>query len=184
MDYIDVKLSGENTPKIIAKLLETNLKNACKSLVFLFIGSDGNMGDSLAPLCGTILNLKEDGIFCYGDLNCPITAKEAPFVAEFIKNAHPESLVAVIDAAVGRKEDLGLIKVQNCGIKPGLGVNKNLPSVGDFSIIGILGEKTCEKSVLTVGRLSTVYEMANNIAQGIQIFVQNNKKRLYREELA
>ena len=105
-------------------------------------------------------------------------------MAEFIKNAHPESLVAVIDAAVGRKEDLGLIKVQNCGIKPGLGVNKNLPSVGDFSIIGILGEKTCEKSVLTVGRLSTVYEMANNIAQGIQIFVQNNKKRLYREELA
>ena len=101
-----------------------------------------------------------------------------PYAIEFIKKTHPASLVIAVDAAIGKKEDVGLIKVQKTGIKPGLGVNKDLPAVGDMSVIGILGEKRGEKALFTVGKISTVYKMAEKIANGLQIFVKNNQKRL------
>ena len=83
-----------------------------------------------------------------------------------------------IDAALGKSDDVGLIKVHNGGIKPGLGVNKDLPMVGDVSIIGVLAEKTAENGGFKGVRLNTVYEMAKIIALGLEIFIKNNEKRL------
>jgi putative sporulation protein YyaC len=73
---------------------------------------------------------------------------------------------------------VGLVKVQKSGIKPGLGVDKDLPVVGDLSVIGILGEKRSGKALFTVNKISTVYKMAEKIANGLKIFVENNQKRL------
>ena len=73
-----------------------------------------------------------------------------------------------------------MIKVQKCGIKPGLGVNKNLPMVGDISIVGVLAEKRSSNSIMSPVRLSTVYEMAKNVADGLNIFIKNNENALKR----
>ena len=178
MEVMSFDYKSDGISNFIAKTLEKYLASPCESIIFLFIGSDGNIGDSLAPICGSLFEKDTSGVFAYGDLITPITAKEVPYAVEFIKRAHPDSLVIAVDAAIGKKEDVGLIKVQKTGIKPGLGVNKDLPKVGDLSVIGILGEKRGEKALFTVGKISTVYKMAEKIATGLQIFIKNNQKRL------
>ena len=178
MDHLNFDLKCVNLPYAIAKSLENYLKMPAEGLIFLFVGSDSNIGDSLAPLCGTIFSKKVQNAFNYGGLGRIIGAKEVPYAISFIEKCHPSTKIVVIDAAVGKKEDVGMIKVQNVGIKPGLGANKNLPKVGDLSVIGILGEKRADGRTFTASRLSQVYKMAENIANGLIIFVKNNEKRL------
>lgn len=158
--------------EIIAKNLEIITQN-CENLVFIFVGTDANVGDSLGPLVGTLIDINDNKIYKYGSLNTPITAKEVPYIANFIKKAHPDSFIIVVDAALGKKQDIGQIKVLKEGIRPGLGVNKNLPTIGDASIIGIIGEKNAfSESILALTRLSCVYQMANVIKEGIEQFIQ------------
>ena len=159
----------------IAKALSKYVENRNTSIVFVFVGSDCNIGDSLAPLSSSFLNLAAGNVFFYGSLSELITAKEVPFMAKYLKNAHPNSVIVVVDAAIGKKWDIGRVKVQNFGIKPGLGVNKDLPMLGDISIIGVVGEKGAFKSGNVPNiRLSCIYNMAKSIARGIEIFIQEN----------
>ena len=110
--------------------------------VFVCFGSALMTGDNLGPKIGHILQQKLKGkCYVYGTLKATITAKEADVVTNLIKVLHPKSQIIVIDAALGHINDIGLIKIFNDGIKPGLGVNKNLKKVGDVSIIAIIGEK-------------------------------------------
>lgn len=178
MEIMSFDYKSENFSRCVAKTLENYLILPSESIILLFVGSDSNIGDSLAPICGSLFECEGGGVFAYGNLIAPITAKEVPFAVEFIKNAHPDSLVVVVDAAIGKSSDVGLVKVQKSGIKPGLGVDKDLPEVGDLSVIGILGEKRGGKALFTVNKISTVYSMAEKIAEGLKIFVENNKKRL------
>ena len=177
MEYLSFDYKYENAGAMLCKALEKQIKTPVESLVLAFIGSDANIGDSLAPLCGSLFKGDFGRVFTYGSLDLPITAKEVPYFASFLQKTHPLSTVIAIDAAIGKSEDVGLIKVQSCGIKPGLGVDKDLPKIGDFSIIGILGEKNGGKSRLT-GRFSVVYNMANVICCGLEKFLQNNENRL------
>lgn len=183
----DKNLNFHFISEIIAKNLETLTRNH-KNVVFIFIGTDANTGDSLGPLAGTLLNFSSKRIYTYGSLESTITAKEVPYIARFIKKTHPTSFIIVIDAALGKKQDIGQIKVIKEGILPGLGVNKKLPLIGDAAIIGIVGEKTTfGENTLYTTRLSHVYEMATVIKNGIFAFakqkdsqessylVQNNK---------
>ncbi len=178
MERLSFDYKLKNTAFYLAKTLEKYI-NGANNVVFVFVGSDCNVGDSLGPLCGSLIKNSGGKSFLYGSLNAPITAKEVPFVADFVKKMHPASVIVVVDAAVGKNEDFGLIKVQNEGIKPGLGVDKDLPLMGDVSIIGVLGEKMAKSDgTFKKTRVSTVYLMAEIIAEGIDLFVKNNEKRL------
>ena len=168
---VSFNINNAYAAKGICKAVEQMTENY-SDICLIFVGTDANIGDSLAPLAASIISVKNGNIFTYGNLNCTITANEVPFMCEFVKNAHPTSFCLVIDAAVGKKEDVGVIKVQNRGIKPGLGVNKDLPMMGNGSIIGIISEKS-EKNGgnLAITRLSYVYKMAKVIAEGLQSYI-------------
>lgn len=141
-------------------------------ICFVFVGTDSNIGDSLGPLVGSMLNIKNGNIFTYGDLKNTITARDVPHICNFVANAHPNSFCIVVDAAVGDKNDIGLIKVRQEGLKPGLGVNKDLPLIGNAAIIGVISEKTQFSNVsLGLARLRDVHKMAETIANGIESFV-------------
>lgn len=171
MNDICVYFTDPSSPDAVCDGLLSACKNK-KDVVFTFIGTDANVGDSLAPMCGSLLHGRHKNVFFYGNLNRPITAKEVPFVAEFLKRAHPDSAIIVVDAAVGKKEDVGTVKVISRGIKPGLGVNKNLPPVGDVSVIGVISEKNnLGLSFLGCERVSKVYSMSKVIASGIEKFL-------------
>lgn len=85
---------------------------------------------------------------------------------------HPSSTTIAIDAAVGNTDDIGLIRVVNKGLKPGLGVEKNLGVVGDISIIGVVSGKSLKNyNLFNLTRLNLVYKMAEQIADGIEKYI-------------
>lgn len=155
---------------IVQSLCEFNPKK--QKPLFICIGSDLVLGDSLGPLVGTFLKRNKLETYVYGTLNMPITAKEVEYAKTYIKQMHPASLIIAIDAAVGAGDDIGLIKVQNRGLKPGLGVNKNLGVIGDLSIVGVVASKSLQNyNLFNLTRLNLVFRMAEAISSGITDYV-------------
>lgn len=143
-----------------------------KTPMFICIGSDLVLGDSLGPLVGTLLKKRSVSAYVYGTLNLPITAKEVEYAKTYLKQMHPSSVAVAIDAAVGSDDDVGLIKVVSRGLKPGLGVDKNLGLIGDVSIIGVVAAKSVKNyNLYNLTRLNLIYKMAEKIADGIQTFI-------------
>jgi putative sporulation protein YyaC len=85
---------------------------------------------------------------------------------------HPNSITIAIDAAIGDEDDIGLIKIIDKGLKPGLGVDKNLGIVGDLSIIGIVASKSLQNyNLFNATRLNLIYKMAEQISSGIEKYI-------------
>jgi putative sporulation protein YyaC len=136
--------------------------------VIICVGSDLVIGDSLGPIIGTKLVEKLQGkAFIYGTLQSPITAKEISVIKTEIKLLHPYSKILVIDAAVGGEEEIGCVKISQVGIKPGLGIGKDLPVIGDVSIIGIVSNKK-DKNLNFSTRFSLVYALVCDIVKGVE----------------
>lgn len=168
---------NDNSEKSIGNaLISCNKK--LQTPIIICIGSDLVLGDSLGPLVGTMLTRRNVNAYIYGTLNSPITAKEINCAKLHVKMLHPESFIVAIDAAVGNPEDIGLIKVSDKGLKPGLGVNKNLGVIGDCSIIGVVAEKSTQNyNLFNLTRLNLIYKMAERIADGVEKFlVEYNQK--------
>lgn len=144
-----------------------------KRPIVVCIGSDLVLGDCLGPLVGTFLKAKNLNSYIYGTLNAPITAKEVVYAGTYLKKMHKNSITISIDAAVGNEKDVGLIKVINKGLKPGLGVNKDLQPIGDISIIGIVAEKSLKNyNLFNLTRLNLVYKMAQIISIGVETYIK------------
>lgn len=145
--------------------------------IIVCIGTDAVIGDSLGPICGTLLINEPTNAIVYGSLAQPITAKEVPHLATFLNETHPYSKILCIDAAVGDGEDLGLIKMFSSGINPGLGANKKLPKIGDLSIISIVAKKqNGNAQFFQNNRIGKIYNSAQIIAKGIISYVENATK--------
>ena len=156
---------------ISQSLMECNPK--CNRPLFICIGSDLVLGDSLGPLVGTFLKDKNVHSYIYGTLGFPITSKEVEYARTYLKQMHPNSIAIAIDAAVGNDEDVGIVRVINKGLKPGLGVDKNLGIVGDISIVGIVAAKSVKNyNLFNLTRLNLVYKMAKKIADGIEKYIK------------
>ena len=163
---------------IFQALDKCNQKN--KTPIIVCIGSDLLLGDSLGPLVGTLLKKKNLNSYVYGTLNFPITAKEVEYARVYLKQMHPDSVIIAIDAGVGQSDDVGLIKVSDNGVAPGLGVDKKLGIVGEVSIVGVVASKSLQNyNLYNLTRLNLVYKMAEIIANGIEkyiIYLQNKNK--------
>ena len=114
-DDVSIKLSTRK-PTAFKKQFDGNLH---PTPVVVCVGSDLAVGDSLGPLVGSLLKHKTQGlgVFIYGTLTSPITAKEIKYLRPFLKETHPTSPCIAVDAAVGESGDVGLIKVLHKGIE-------------------------------------------------------------------
>ncbi len=149
-----------------------------KKPVFVCIGTDAVTGDSLGPLTGTVLFEKLRGkAYVFGTLDRPLTALDVNIAAEFVKKTYPYGVVVAVDAALGRKEEVGSILVSDSPVKPGLGVKKELDEIGDVSVIGVVDEKKEQGGNLASVRLSLVYRLANLIAGGLETVVEEAENR-------
>lgn len=121
---------------------ELRKKVSNESTVFMCIGTEKVFSDSLGPRVGTLLNENlASATFIYGLCDHNITAENLLYSYNFIKALHPNSKIVVIDAGVGAVEQIGKVQICDGGIAPGAATNKNLPSVGDVGIIGIVAER-------------------------------------------
>ena len=168
------KLTEKNTQ--FQKHFDGNLN---KPPVIVCIGSDLAIGDSLGPIAGSMLKYKTQGlgVFVYGTLSAPITAKEVKYLRTFFKETHPDSQVIAVDAAVGEQGDIGLIKLQHAPLYPGAGANKKLGAVGDISIMAIVAEKSVANfGLLNTTRLNLVYTMSEIISDALSSVIWQRKQ--------
>ena len=158
--------------RICGAIKNCNKQN--KRPIVVCVGSDLVLGDSLGPLIGTMLKRRNTPAYVYGTLSAPITAKEISCAKTHLKMMHPNCFVLAIDAAVGNVEDVGLIKVSDKGLKPGLGVDKRLGILGDCSIIGIVAGKSLQNyNLFNATRLNLIYKMAEEISKGVSKYLFN-----------
>lgn len=162
--------SSENSYKykIMSSVLNL-IENDILPPVFMCIGSDSATGDILGPAVGDLLTHKYNiKAFVYGTIKRPLTAENVISIHNFIRRNHMASKIFAIDSSLGKEEDNGTISIFKGGILPGAALNKELPPVGDYSLTANVNV-FCSKNIVSLAstRLNFVYEMAENIAFGI-----------------
>ena len=137
---LEVSIFDERDKARLAYAIKSQISN--ESTVYMCIGTEKVFSDSLGPRVGTLLNENlRLPAFVYGLCDQNITAENLLYSYSFIKALHPHSKIVVIDAAVGTSNQIGKVQICDGGIAPGAATNKNLPSVGDVGIVGIVAEK-------------------------------------------
>lgn len=152
---------------ILSKEILSVIKD--RPIILLCIGTDRSTGDSLGPLVGDKLNfLIRDHIFIYGNLECPIHAKNLCDTVNQIKSTYENPYIIAVDACLGNVQNVGKIIIENKPVTPGAAMNKKLPPIGDLSITGIVNiAGALEFMVLQNTRLYVVMHLADIISSGI-----------------
>ena len=136
---VEVSIYNEKNKNVLSSEMK---KIIADSPVYMCIGTEKVFSDSLGPRVGSLLNERmTKPLFVYGMNDRNITAENLLNSYNFIKAMHPDNQIVVIDAGVGSTEQLGGVQLSRGGIVPGAATNKNLPSVGDIGIVGIVAER-------------------------------------------
>ncbi len=161
--------AGEFAGRLETLIREEARRKKKQSIVFLCIGTDRSTGDSLGPLVGYKLRESRlSGALVFGTLDRPVHAMNLDHYLEVLRVCYRDALVVAVDASVGRGEHVGYVTLGRGALKPGLGVSKELRSVGDLFITGIVGScGTYDPLMLQSVRLSVVMRMADCISRSI-----------------
>lgn len=140
------------------------------------IGTDRSTGDSFGPLVGFMLSRCRIYDFdVYGTIEEPVHAMNLKETLEKIDIDN--TLVIAVDASIGRVDHIGHIGLSNGSIKPGSGVGKDLPEVGDISFSGVVTIAGIMPQIMLQNTsLGMVYKMAEITANSI-------KYVLYKKQL-
>ncbi len=141
--------------------------------VIVCIGTDRSTGDALGPLVGYKLKpiiSNYGNMELLGTLDKPVHAKNLKDNINYIYSNFKNPFVLAIDASLGRLDKIGYINIREGSLKPGLGVNKRLPKIGDISITGIVNiSGIMEYVILQNTRLNLVMNMADIISKSLNI---------------
>ncbi|MCU9613475.1 spore protease YyaC [Caldibacillus lycopersici] len=158
------------TNKIANELFSYFPLNDFTPIVFICIGTDRSTGDSLGPLVGTQLLNKHlpNNFYCYGTLDDPIHAVNLQEKLALIQQQFINPFIVGIDACLGQSQHVGTIQIKEGPLKPGAGVNKSLPNVGNIHMTGIVNiSGFMEYFVLQNTRLNLVMNIATIISESI-----------------
>ncbi len=139
-------------------------------VVFACVGTDRSTGDALGPLVGERLRSLgcpvEDVL---GTLADPLHALNLERRVNALLDAAPEARVIAVDAALGREADVGTLNVRGGGIRPGLGVGKELDEVGHIAVTATVNVSgtDMDAQVLQSTRLFLVQRLAQSIGLGL-----------------
>jgi putative sporulation protein YyaC len=155
-----------------------------KNIVFLCIGSDRATGDCLGPIIGYKLSkhINQPNFHIYGTLEQPVHAKNLKDTVTMINQKHENAFIIAIDASLGKSDHIGYITLGKGPLKPGAGVNKELPQVGDLFITGIVNfSGLLDHMLLQTTRLNVVMAMADQISLAISHCIHQLESQLLKE---
>ncbi len=162
-----------------ASLLAAHLQRELVSLrrlgspaTVVCVGTDRSTGDALGPLVGTMLTQSVTPLpfAVLGNLQSPVHAGNLHELLPRLQMAAAQGPVVAVDACLGSFESVGSVQVQRGPLKPGAGVRKELPPIGDVAVMATVNVGGfMEYVVLQNTRLGLVYEMAAMIADSIRI---------------
>ncbi|WP_157049035.1 spore protease YyaC [Syntrophomonas palmitatica] len=129
--------------------------------VFLCIGSDRHILDCFGPLTGSMILEQVPEARIFGSLRHPLHARNLNQRLFEIRREYPGGYEIAIDASLGRIEEMGMIKLREGPLHPGLAVARQLPSAGRLSITAVVGT-TRDKRKITqqYGSIEPVYYLA------------------------
>ena len=147
--------------------LEEIILNAGKGIVFLCIGSDRAIADSVGPLVGTMLKENNLPYPVYGTLDAPVHALNLKKTLVEIQQKLDNHLLIVLDACIGHKEEVGMVLLKKGPLNPGIAIGNSLPLVGDFHLLAIVNyhDKNSYENYLKDTRLVTIYDMAKRTSE-------------------
>lgn len=119
-----------------------------RETVVICIGSDRVSGDMLGPLVGTSLR-EEYRLPCpvYGCLGESVNGINLEEYLSMIRSRHAGSRVIAVDAALGKKEDVGNVRLKKGGIKAGGALERKGDRVGDLGVVGVVAEERAPQEV-------------------------------------
>lgn len=184
--YINMKESWAQfrLSNSLLKMVE-NIEKPYENIAVVCIGTDRSTGDSYGPLIGHMLSKYTMYDFdLYGTLSEPVHALT---LEKTIKQINEENtLVIAIDSSVGYSSFVGQVGLKYGAIKPGSGVGKSLPAIGDIAISGIVAISGFAPLVmLQSAPLGMVYQMAEKTSHAINyvLYKQKMKNQLQKKWL-
>lgn len=167
VSYFSHKEEGTDLETVYA-LYDAYMASKKKELVFVCIGTDRCIGDVVGPMVGTKLEALNKDLNVYGTLHFPVHALNIDNrLAEMYSN-HPNAFIIGIDACLGDEEDIGMIRLRNVPIRPGKGVGKDLPGVGDMSLVSIVDSSDNSEFFFSRSiRLSFIMDIVDKIIENI-----------------
>ncbi|MBO8168724.1 MAG: spore protease YyaC [Thermoanaerobacteraceae bacterium] len=180
IDHRDPLATHKLSNHLSQYLLQLNPDNK-RPVIVVAIGTDRSTGDSLGPLCGTKLEeFSIPNLSIYGTLDNPVHASNMDEKLRLIQSSHRNPLIIAVDACLGRADSVGFITLAPGSVRPGAGVNKTLPAVGDVHFTGIVNVGGyMEYFVLQNTRLSIVVKLANQIAHSILLGLKKAKMPIH-----
>lgn len=151
----------------LSTLLDINNADT-RDIVIICIGSDRATGDCLGPLVGDMLTRSDLPVSVYGTLNSPVHACNLTETLKKIYSSHYNPLIIAIDASLGHSRHVGYVTLGRGALKPGTGVEKDLPQVGDICITGIVNVSgMINQMLLQTTRLNLVMQLSDFIYKGL-----------------
>lgn len=149
-----------------------HIYSTSRPIIILCIGTDRVTGDSLGPMIGYKLKQYTHTIYrevkIYGTLESPVHAINLEETIHEIHQNYKDPFIIAIDASLGRMDSIGYLTIGTGSLKPGLGVNKELPEVGDMFITGIVNLNLGTENVTIHNtRLGLIMKMADVAYSGI-----------------
>ena len=144
--------------------------------VVVCIGSDKVSGDMLGPLVGS--SLREEYHLCcpvYGAVGESVNGLNLGAYLAMLGEKHAADSVIAVDAALGKKADVGKIRLKRGGIRAGGALEKSFGKVGDVGIVGVVAEEQAPDAVyaaLLAVPFAFVSELASRIAKLIYSVLQ------------
>lgn len=170
VSHLDVHHDDPGALATLSMALERELGTlgaATRRVVFACVGTDRSTGDSLGPLVGQRLRrLGYDDDAVIGTLEHPLHALNlAERVTPYL-HARPRPLLVAVDAALGNLDSVGTVRVRRGGLRPGEGVGKDLPEVGELSVAATVNVRAgiMDAQVLQSTRLYLVQNLADLIS--------------------
>lgn len=184
---INTPMASVDFSIMLSKYIDLYYTHPYKEFVILCIGTDRSTGDALGPIVGHKLITsisRYSNIYVYGTLDDPVHAKNLKEKIDEIYSTFSNPFILAIDACLGKMDRIGYISVGKGPLKPGAGVNKNLPAVGNIHITGIVNlAGYMEYMVLQNTRLSLVMKMADTLVSSIKYSIWKlNQQKLFIEQ--
>ena len=145
--------------------------NKHKDIVYLCIGSESHVWDSLGPFVGTLLNSKGFKNV-YGVIGQSVNSSTIEHYRNKIYSEFKKPFVIAVDAAITNdKEKHKTIKIVDSGIKPGSALSKNIEEIGDISILGVIHKDSFDVNK----NIAAPFLLANKIVDLIEDNVKNQE---------
>ena len=147
-------------------------------IVIVCIGTDRSTGDSLGPLVGSqLIKFRSELFHVYGTIANPVHALNLTDTLFHIHSTFEQPFIIAIDACLGQASSVGYIQSNVGPVRPGAGVNKQLPAVGDVHITAVVNiGGFMEYFVLQNTRLHLVMSMSEIISYSLFSAIVKQRK--------